>query len=469
MTSLFAPLALTAATLAAATALGWLVVRLVLPSGRPGRAEVLAWSFAVGCALLAAAAAASFALGLQSVAAIAGFLGLLLAGIAWRWPLPSEPGERPSQPPARPAVQGSVWVDRVLVLVLLLGVALYTLRALNEPMWSNDYLAIWGLKGRGLFFARGIPASLRLPEYGFSHPEYPLGLPLLYAGLASIVGRWDDQALALLFPCFQAATLLALYGWLRRRGAQRTLSLAAAALLSLLTPLYSSFATGMADVPFALAGLLFATALSDALDGTDTGASRRLCVASLLCAGVKDEGLFLAAAGAVIAIVSASPRRRRAAAAAILPAAGLVASQRLVVGSSTLRDFDFSFLSAGVGELSSRVAADLQAALTAAAPSWLALLALAALFAAGRRTPHGDRILALAAASFTAYLLLPVLAVMGPAWLISTSLARTTTALAPMVAAGITARLADVSIAASADPKESAAHAEGPRPSTPAS
>ncbi|HTD52649.1 MAG TPA: hypothetical protein VK780_06475, partial [Thermoanaerobaculia bacterium] len=147
MTWLFVPLALTAATLAAATALGWLVARLVLPSGRFGRAEVLAWSFAVGCSLVAAAAAASFALSLQSVAAIAGFLGLLLAGIAWRWPPPSEPGEIPSQPPARPAVQGSVWVDRVLVLVLLLGVALYTLRALTEPMWSNDYLAIWGLKG----------------------------------------------------------------------------------------------------------------------------------------------------------------------------------------------------------------------------------------------------------------------------------------------------------------------------------
>ena len=248
-----------------------------------------------------------------------------------------------------------------------------------------------------------------------------------------------------------------------------SLSLAAAALLSLLTPLYSAFATGMADVPFALAGLLFATALSDALDGTDTGASRRLCVASLLCAGVKNEGLFLAVAGAVIGIVSASPRRRRASAAAILPAAALVASQRLVVGSPPLRDFDFSFLSAGIGELSSRVAADLQAALTAAAPSWLALLALAALFAAGRRTPHGDRILALAAASFTAYLLLPVLAVLGPAWLISTSLARTTTALAPMVAAGLTARLSGAASAAEGDPRASAEHPERPTLSTPAS
>jgi hypothetical protein len=462
VTSLFAPLALTAATLAAATALGWLVARLVLPSGRLGRAEVLAWSFAVGCLLVAAAAAASFALSLQSVAAVAGFLGLLLAGIAWRWP-------PPAQPPARPAVTRWVWVDRVLVLVLLLGVALYTLRALTEPMWSNDFLAIWGLKGRALFFARGIPSSLRLPEYGFSHPEYPLGLPLLYAGLASMAGQWDDQALALLFPGFQAATLLALYGWLRRRGAERTPSLAASALLSLLTPLYSGFSTGMADIPFAFAGLLFATALSDALEKTDIGASRRLCLASLLCAGVKNEGLFLAAAGAVIAIVSTSLGRRRVAAAALLPAVLLVAVQRLVVGRAPLRDFDFAFLGARIRELPARVAEDLRAALAFATPSWLALLALAALFAAGRRTPHGDRILALAAALAAAYLLLPVLAVLGPAWLISTSLARTTAALAPMVAAGLTARLSGAASAAEGDPRASAEHPERQTLSTPAS
>ncbi|HEX7253706.1 MAG TPA: hypothetical protein VF376_12550, partial [Thermoanaerobaculia bacterium] len=107
--------------------------------------------------------------------------------------------------------------------------------------------------------------------------------------------------------------------------------------------------------------------------------------------------------------------------------------------------------------------------LSVAAPSWLALLALAALFVAGRRTVHGDRILALAAANFAAYLLLPVLAKLGPEWLISTSFTRTTTALAPMVAAGITARLSGAASAAEGDPRESEGHGERPTLSTPAS
>jgi hypothetical protein len=466
---LFAPLGLTAAALAAASALGFFASRFFLPGGRAFRAERLAQGFAIGCGFVAISAAAADALGIRPVGVVLGVVGLIAVAIAlWR-PVPTEADPSRKEPPPSSPGEGFRWMNRVWTILIALGLMLYLLRALTEPMWSNDFLAIWGLKGRALFFARGIPASLRLPEYGFSHPEYPLGLPLLYAGLASVAGQWDDQALALLFPGFQAATLLAVYGWLRRRGAERTPALAAAALLSLLTPLYSGFSTGMADVPFAFAGLLFATALSDALEKTDIGVSRRLSLASLLSAGVKNEGLFLAAAGAVIAIVSASLGRRRIATAALLPAVLLVAAQRLVVGRAPLRDFDFSFLGARVRELPARVAEDLRAALATATPSWLALLALAALFAAGRRTPHGDRILALAAALVAAYLLLPLLAVLGPAWLVSTSLARTTTALAPMVAAGLTARLSGAASAAEGDPRASAEHPESPTLSTPAS
>jgi hypothetical protein len=143
--------------------------------------------------------------------------------------------------------------------------------------------------------------------------------------------------------------------------------------------------------------------------------------------------------------------------------------QRLVVGRAPLRDFDFAFLGSRARELPARVAEDLRAAAAIAAPSWLALLALAVLFAAGRRTPHGDRILVLAAALSAAYLVLPLLAVLGPAWLVSTSLARTTAALAPMVAAGLTARLSGAASAAEGDPRASAEHREGPTLSIPGS
>ena len=75
--------------------------------------------------------------------------------------------------------------------------AKYALRALTEPMWANDFVAIWGFKGK-TFFAEGrVPGRLFLwKSLTFAHPEYPLGLPFLYAGIASLLGRWDDHAMA---------------------------------------------------------------------------------------------------------------------------------------------------------------------------------------------------------------------------------------------------------------------------------
>src|SRR6185503_14388879 len=173
---------------------------------------------------------------------------------------------------------------RILLAFVFVGVALYLLCALTEPMWANDYVAIWGFKGKTFFAERHIPDRLfRWQSLSFSHPEYPLGLPLLYAGIAFLLGRWDDHAMALLFPLLQVATLLLLYGWLRRRGAGRPLALAAAALLSQFEPLYRAFTTGMADVPLSFGVLLLGTALADRIERTDRGASRRLALAALVC------------------------------------------------------------------------------------------------------------------------------------------------------------------------------------------
>src|SRR5206468_1087587 len=171
----------------------------------------------------------------------------------------------------------------VLAAAAAVGVAVYALRALTEPMWANDYIAIWGLKGKTIYGARGYSDWLTSLEY--AHPEYPLGLPLLYAAVSFAVGHWDDHAMALLFPLFQAATLVVLFGWLRRRGVSPQLAGLAAVLVAWFEPLYSGFLTGMAEVPLAFGVLLFGTALADALDDTDAGAIRRLIAAALMIAG----------------------------------------------------------------------------------------------------------------------------------------------------------------------------------------
>jgi hypothetical protein len=424
-----------AALLFVVAAVGWGASALLVPPG--GRAERMAWGFAVGLTLTGLSVPLAFALRLHP-----GWLPFLI--LAALVVLPARilrlRGQTVSEPSA--PLDG---VSAILGLVLVAGVALYALKALTEPMWANDFVAIWGLKGK-TFFAEGrVPERLFLwKALRFTHPEYPLGIPFLYAGIAYLLGRWDDHAMALLFPLIQVATLLALFGWLRRRGATPPLALAAAALLSQFEPLYRGFTTGMADVPLSLALLLFGTSLCDRVDRTDPGASRRLVLASLVCAGTKNEGLFFVAAGLVVAAFSSLSRRgvfARAAALIVLPAALVAAAHRLLRGHLPLSDFDFSLLRRP-GELADRVGETLATVMRGTPPlAVIGLAALAALIAAGRGSPAGTRLLALAACGLSAYLFLPALAVAGPAWLVETAFFRTTAALAPLVAAGVAVRL----------------------------
>ena len=442
MSGLWLPLAEVAAILFAAGAIGGALTALLFPSSS-GRAERAAWGFALGLSLLAVSVPLAFAAHIHPR-----WMMILLAALSVAFTLSRREregvGGLPSNP--SPGIRDPRFV--LLLLLVAFGVIGYALRALTEPMWSNDFLAIWGLKGKTIFAAGGIPRRLfDDPSLGFSHPEYPLGLPFLYAAISFLLGRWDDHAMALLFPFLQVATLLALFGWLRRRGASQTLALSAAALLALFEPLYSAFSTGMADVPYSFVALLFGTALADTLDRSDPFAARRLALASFLAVSTKNEGLLLAAAGvflAVLAFRKSRPAARRAAAAIGAPAILLLLAGRLWKGSLPFRDFDLAYLGPTlVLELLPRAGEAIRTGLREVIlPAWPGLLCILLLVAAGRPTPSGDRLLLLVSICALAYLLLPALAVLGPDWLIRTSFARTISALAPLAAAALASRLA---------------------------
>jgi len=452
-----------AGILLATAAIGSGVAVALVPRGLAWREERLAWGFAAGLAILGGSVGLAFAL--HSTPGWLWFL--LLSAIVG---LPARLVRFRREAPAPPPSEGGR-IAGILLAIVIVGIALYALRALTEPMWANDYVAIWGFKGKTFFAERHIPDRLfRWQALSFSHPEYPLGLPLLYAGIAFLLGRWDDHAMALLFPFLQVATLLLLYGWLRRRGADRTLALAAAVLLSQFEPLYRAFTTGMAEVPLSFGVLLLGTALSDRIERTDPGASRRLALAALVCAATKNEGLFFVAAAFLVAALSLFARKgfaARAAAILALPAALVVTAHRLIRGSLPLRDFDFTLL-ARPADLAPRIGQSLEAVVRGTpAAAWVGLAALAVLVAAGRATPAGSALLALAACGLAAYLFLPALAVEGPAWLVETAFFRTTAALAPLLAAGVTVRLLPVFGGSTGSAPGPAASAASPGPPTP--
>lgn len=471
------PLASVAGVLALFTAAGALAMRPVAPRGSIG--ERLGWAFAAGLVLIALPVPLAFLAGvapgwpahLGVAGAVAG-IGLVL-----RRP----PG------PARRSGGGSPALAGAWLLAAALGIGLFAIQALTEPMWSNDYLAIWGLKGKMVFALRQVPDRLFRDEaLRFSHPEYPLGVPLLFAGLAFLIGRWDDHAMALVFPAIQFVTVGVVFGWLRRRGASLGVSAAAAALLALFHPLYSAFHTGLADIPLSFAALLLGTSVSDALDRTDGGAAARAALAALLAAGAKNEGLFLTGAAVAVAWLPLGKADRSARAtvsvAVAAPALLVWAAHRAWHGRVALKDFDFGYLRPDAWPaLAARVAAALSAAAEVALSALPVLAVLGLLFLCGRPSPAGDRPLVLAAAAAAVYLLLPAFGVypgrpeLGPLFLAHTALARTCSALGPLVAAGLAARVAAAltldgeATGSGAGPRASAGSPEPPPPSTRAS
>jgi hypothetical protein len=423
------------AVLLGAWVIGLAISTALLPAGARFRLERSGWSYALGCALLAVSVPPALALHvaptLVVVALAAGTLVLLR-----RVRLPAEisPARLPAKVPA------------MFLAAVALGVAVYAFRALTEPMWANDFIAIWGLKGKTIYGARAYPDWLT--ALGYAHPEYPLGLPLLYAGVSFVVGRWDDHAMALLFPLFQIGTLVVLVGWLRRRGAPPATAALAAVLVAWFEPLYSGFLTGMAEVPLAFGLVLFGTALADALDGTDTGATRRLVVAAALAAATKNEGLFFAIVGAILALAFGKSRRWKI---AIPPlAAALLVRVLHWPWRSRIPVADFE---AGLFS-TNRVWDSLLAAGGLLGPAaWIGLALFVVLVVAGRSVAAGNRLLLLVAAGVAGYLVIPAFAVRGPSWLIQTTLPRTTAALVPLAAAAVAVRYA-TGASAAVDPAD---------------
>jgi hypothetical protein len=441
VTGLPAGLVAVAAVLLLAGAAGTLAAVALFARSAADPLERLAWGFAVGLVLLSSDVPLSLALGARR-GAIALFVltALAIAAAAFlRLPALRLPA------PARERRIGGFELVRLLFLLpLSLGILLYLLRALTEPMWATDFLAIWGWKGKTIFGEGFLPAwTWRSPEFSFTHPEYPLGLPFLYAGISLVLGRWDDHAMALVFPALQVATLLLLAGWLRRRGAPPPIPLAAAATLSVFEPLYAAFTTGMAEVPLSFFVLLLGTALVDALE-EQAGAWRRLALAAAGAAALKNEGVFVAAAAGVLAVAAGERPGRaqwRAAAAALLPAVAVSAAHRLGRGSLPLRDFRFGLLLEP--GFPTRLGLGLRTILAEALlPAAAGLIAFGVLLLAGRRSTAGDRLLTLAAIPLAAYAILPAFCVFGPDWLARTAFARTAAALAPLAAAGAALRLA---------------------------
>ncbi len=424
--------------LAAATAAGWSVAR-VFTAGLTAR-ERFAWSFATGlliqtaCLLLLLAARVR-PTAVRLLAAEAAVAAIALAGTRRR-PAPGwYPGGR----------------KRDLRAFALAGIAaaawlVFLLTALADGPFATDFLAIWGAKAKIVFESSSVPGRLfGDPVLAFSHPEYPLLLPLSLAALGVAAGQWDDQALALLYPVFALATLLALSGFLERR-VSRAAGALAAALSALCFFLYGPANVGTAEIPLALAAVLAATAASDFVAAAPAMDAPRLAAAALFAASLKEEGglfavLLAAAIGLKLRAAGAARRAAVGAAALLVPVALHGLLEMLARGHRSSRDFDVALLAPGRwAEIPPRLSAALARAVSAdVLPSVVPLLAVA-VFLIATKPGSGDWLLPVFAAQLAAYLAACTLSTFGPAYAVDSALARIAMTLFPAFTLVLAAR-----------------------------
>lgn len=433
--TLFLALLVVIAALAWVTLVGWSVTRLV--AARLSPEETVSWSFAIGI-LLHVSLYATLLTAKASPGPTKLFVGEAIVFGASLLAARRRQG-RESSPMRFPAAG---------VLLATLAAGPYALDVLGSPLDSTDFLAIWGWKAKLIFSSGGIPSRLfHDPFTVWSHPVYPLFVPLCLASFAAVLRRFDARALFLLYPALEAATLLALFGYLRRKGSLLAATVGAAAA-ALCYPLYRSPWAGTAEVPMAFALVMTAIAAFQ-IQESDSWSNRILVlIGSTLCVTVKQEGslfVILLAVWTLGRSISpgemARPAARRAWIWFLLPVVAQAVGMRILRGTVARHDFDFTLLTA------SRLPEWLASWQTVLAHLARVQIAGAALPIAGligylllTRPRREDWLLVILGFQTLSYAAAASLSAFGPIWGLESAFVRTTLTLMPTLALVLGAR-----------------------------
>jgi hypothetical protein len=221
------------------------------------------------------------------------------------------------------------YVFDIITVIAIIGYVLYATLA-RLGLW--DFWAIWGLKARTFLEIGGIDWRFVESRWNaFSHPDYPLLVPLNFDFVTLVGGGWSDRWLGLLFVAWGIALLLIV----RALAARETTPFVASLLTLTLAALALSSDLGMAEgalIAFGGAGVLFVRA---ALADDDAASWRNGALMLGFAANCKNEGVALLVA-VTIAVIAVSWSRGRSTARHLWPAYALAAPWLLLRARHTL-------------------------------------------------------------------------------------------------------------------------------------
>ena len=126
---------------------------------------------------------------------------------------------------------------------------LYTFfRALLKPLEAYDAIAIYAIKAKIFYLAHTIPADffVKFREI-VPHIEYPLLVPLAETYFYTLIGKFDDAAVKIIFPLYYLALILVFYSVLKRFTRRKT-ALLFTFFLSTVPQLCDYATNGYADI-----------------------------------------------------------------------------------------------------------------------------------------------------------------------------------------------------------------------------
>ncbi len=207
-----------------------------------------------------------------------------------------------------PQIRGTrTIIDRTLFAIVLCEiVAVFVMSSRHGLGW--DGLLNWEIKARYVFLNGGVmPAAyFGSVSRAFSHPEYPLFIPLTETWLYLWLGEANQFWAMTLFPVFYAAGAFLLAAITTRvSGSQRAGGLAAA-LLFFVPYLHTGggrVISGYADFPLSICYLATVGYLASAARDNSAAAFRLFVASTALLPWMKREGLILCVTAAACAVI----------------------------------------------------------------------------------------------------------------------------------------------------------------------